>query len=189
MEGPEEDTEDRQEVRPSNTSLRDTEYNRTDMNSEIPSTSYHPNRAEYGLTEDEPVGEDRKHLAVPAVRQADGRFRCDMCDKEYGNHGSLTKHKQVQHKGVRYGCDLCDHIATQKGNLTTHKQSQHEGVRYGCDQCDYKATEKGHLTKHKQVQHEGVRYDCDQCDYKATTTSHLTKHKRRIHHKESLTIV
>jgi hypothetical protein len=153
MEESEEDTEARQEVGPKKTNPPDTEYYRPDLNTEVPSTIYYPNRAEYGITEDQPVGEKRKQLAVPSVRQADGRFMCDLCDKDYRQQGDLYKHKQSKHEGVRYGCDQCDHKATQQSSLTTHKQSQHEGVRYGCDQCDYKATTQNHLTGHKRRIH------------------------------------
>ena len=119
MEEPEEDTEVRQEVRPKKASLPDPEYYRADLNTEVPSTNYYPNRAEYGITEDETVGEGRKHSAVPAVRQGDGRFRCDICGKDYGHQDRLTRHKQAKHEGVRYNCDQCDYKATQQGNLTT----------------------------------------------------------------------
>jgi KRAB domain-containing zinc finger protein len=175
-----EDTEVREEVNPNKTSLPDPEYYQTDLKSEIPS-SYHPNRAEYATTEDQPEGEERKRLSVPAVRQADGRFKCDKCDKDYGQQKNLIAHKQAQHEGVRYGCNECDFKATQKGNLTQHILAKHDKVRYSCDQCDYKASQQSGLTIHKQSKHEGVMYSCDQCDHKASIKGDLAKHKRRIH--------
>jgi hypothetical protein len=60
MEGPEEDTEVRQDVKPS---YSDPEDYRVDLNTEIASTNFDPNRTEYGITEDETVGEERKQLA------------------------------------------------------------------------------------------------------------------------------
>jgi hypothetical protein len=57
MEESEEDTEARQEVTHKKTNPPDTEYYRTDLNTEVLSTMYYPNRAEYGTTEDQPVGE------------------------------------------------------------------------------------------------------------------------------------
>jgi predicted RNA-binding Zn-ribbon protein involved in translation (DUF1610 family) len=183
MEEPEKDTEVSQEVMQKKTSLPDPEYYQADLKVEILTTNNQRNRA----PGDQPGGET--HFPVPAVRQDDGRFRCDMCDKEYRQRGDLTRHRQIKHEGVRYGCDQCDYKATQKGHLNEHKQSQHEGVSYSCDQCDYKASYLSHLITHKQSLHDGVRYSCDQCDYKATEKSSLSRHKRRIHYKESLSIV
>jgi hypothetical protein len=159
MGGTEEDTEGRQEVRPKKASLPKPEYYQVDLNTEVPPTNYLSNRAEYGITEDWTERKETKRVLVPSVRQADGRFRCDMCDKDYGHQKSLTTHKQTQHEGVRYGCDQCDHMFTTQGNLTQHKQAQHEGVR------------------------------CDQCDYNATYIGDLAKHKRRMHHNEPFSIV
>jgi hypothetical protein len=138
---------------PKKANLPDPEYYRADLNRDVPPTNYYPNRAEYGITADETVGEERKQLSVTAVRQGDDRFRCNMCDKDYGRNDHLTQHKQSKHEGVRYVCDQCDYKATKQGHLNTHKQYKHEGVRYGCDQCDYKATTQSSLTTHQKFMH------------------------------------
>jgi hypothetical protein len=154
MEGSEEETEVQQGGVPKN-----PEYNQTD---------YHPNQAKV-----EPVGEAVKHQIVPPVRQADGRFRCNMCDKDYAGARSLNLHKQAKHEGLGYGCDQCAYTASQQVHLATHKQVKHEGVRYGCDQCDYKATRPYVLIKHKRKK----------CGYKPSAKKSLSTHKQLKHER------
>ena len=86
-------------------SLPDPEFYWADLNTEVPSTSYYHYRAEYCITDT--LGEGRKHSAIPAVWQVDGRFKCDMCDRDYGSSRGLSLHMQSQNGGVRYGCDQC----------------------------------------------------------------------------------
>jgi predicted RNA-binding Zn-ribbon protein involved in translation (DUF1610 family) len=124
-------------------------------------------------------------LPSPAASQYNGKFGCNICDKEYMLRTSLWRHNNSEHKGMGYSCDQCDYKAAQLVSLTRHKKATHEGVKYDCDKCDYRATQKSSLVSHKQAKHEGYLYKCDYCDFRSSWKNDTKKHRRSQHNLET----
>ena len=131
------------------------------------------------------LGSDHLTMHAPHRRgeivNANGKYECDKCHKEYSGISGLFHHKQSVHKGVKYPCDQCDYQGTSQGNLTKHILSKHEGIRYACDQCDYQARYQGDFKRHIQSKHEGFNYACDRCDYRSRYQSTLNIHIQSKH--------
>jgi len=119
--------------------------------------------------------------AKSIVKNTNGKFECDQCNKQIGSKQMLKIHIQSQHEGVRYPCNQCEYQATQQTHLVFHIQSKHEGIRYPCNQCDFKAIAQRFLINHIKSKHEGIRYPCNKCDYQATTQTNLINHIKSKH--------
>ncbi len=53
-------------------------------------------------------------------------FACQVCDKTFGQKGTLTTHMEGIHMGlVKYSCELCDKKYKWRTSLSLHVQSKH----------------------------------------------------------------
>ena len=127
-----------------------TEENVTESESNYPNVDEVENTQNSSFDNQKNFQRKRRKTITPI----DNKFKCDQCDKEFGQSFNLHEHIKSKHEGVKYSCDQCDYQAKLLGNLKRHIESKHEGVRYSCDQCKYKATTKGSLKIHKTSQHK-----------------------------------
>ena len=112
---------------------------------------------------------------------ADVKFDCDQCDKQFSNRDSLTRHIQSVHFNVKFDCDQCDKQFSFRKSLIRHIQSEHLGVKFDCVQCGKEFTEKSKLRRHIQSVHEGTKFYCDKCDKPFSTRSILVRHIQSVH--------
>ena len=52
-------------------------------------------------------------------------FKCEYCDYQIGDQGSLRKHITLVHKEDVYKCALCDFTANYKIQITNHSRNKH----------------------------------------------------------------
>ena len=55
-------------------------------------------------------------------------FKCDSCDKAFGQKGALLNHKVLHADEKPFKCSFCDKEFTQKGNMKTHMMKVHNEV-------------------------------------------------------------
>ena len=118
-------------------------------------------------------------------KSSDGRYHCDICDKNYSNKYKLKEHNEYHHLKVLgdapFLCDICNLKFSRKGNLNKHNKQIHLKVLYPCTQCDYKAPQGYNLQQHIQTKHEDIKYPCQECSYEGTCTSNLKEHLKSRH--------
>ena len=63
--------------------------------------------------------------------------KCNICEKDFTEAGSLRKHILVVHEGKRnFKCDICGKAYGEARHLKNHKLNVHDGAKFKCDQCD-----------------------------------------------------
>ena len=64
---------------------------------------------------------------LTAVYEDKKPFKCSICDKNFSEKGSMTKHMESVHEGKKpFKCSICDNNFSKKSNLTKHISSVHE---------------------------------------------------------------
>ena len=124
-------------------------------------------------------------LRGPQHKQIKKKYKCNICDIEYGYLSGLSQHKKSVHEGVTYKCKICQYAATQKGSLKIHTRSLHvNDERYSCNICPYQATQKSSLSCHvKNVHNKNERVICTEC-YKSLQKDSLHLHRKLFHSGE-----
>ncbi|XP_023317839.1 uncharacterized protein LOC106656500 isoform X1 [Trichogramma pretiosum] len=122
------------------------------------------------------------------VEQADGRYKCQGCDRTFGRynskiyHGVCSKVAGQEPPSLKYKCDKCDREFAAKQHYLYHYRG-HTGDRpFKCDQCKKGFRTKGKLNRHLMCHKEEYDIECDDCgklfNSKDNLKIHLTVHKK-----------
>ena len=58
----------------------------------------------------------------PCTHSRKRAFHCEVCEKAFGHHGQLMRHKLI-HSGERpFLCNVCNKAFIQRSHLMQHKQ-------------------------------------------------------------------
>jgi len=117
------------------------------------------------------------------------RFKCDQCDYESGQKGTLVRHQLAVHSdGVRYlQCPHCPKTYKWETDFRRHLE-KHTNVKFKCDECQKEFSEKRGLRHHIKVDHLNIKKKCDieGCGFETTNVQSLNAHKVRKHAPEKL---
>ncbi|EGT46839.1 hypothetical protein CAEBREN_31083 [Caenorhabditis brenneri] len=93
---------------------------------------------------------ESKLLKFPTtpIKEEEGLFSCDQCDKVFGKQSSLARHK-YEHSGQRpYKCDICEKAFKHKHHLTEHKRLHSGEKPFQCDKCLKRFSHSGSYSQH-----------------------------------------
>jgi uncharacterized Zn-finger protein len=102
-----------------------------------------------------------------------------VCDFSSYTRGDLEKHSNIVHLGKKpFKCDHCDKAFGQKGHLNDHINSTHlEKKDFKCDICDKAFALKHHLVRNVNRLHKNIKsYSCELCSYTSCTKGDLKNH-------------
>jgi KRAB domain-containing zinc finger protein len=106
-------------------------------------------------------------------------FKCDHCDKAFGQKQHLNMHINSIHKKIKkFWCDLCDYSSYQRVHMEQHSNIVHlKKKEFKCDHCDKAYSQKRHLADHVNSIHTKlISYSCELCNYISYAKSDLRKH-------------
>ena len=86
-----------------------------------------------------------KHGGAPELK-------CDQCTFKTFRRGAMNTHIQ-KHEGVRFKCEYCDYQIGDQGSLRKHIILVHKEDVYKCDLCDFTANYKIRITNHSRNKH------------------------------------
>ena len=74
---------------------------------------------------------------IDSVHRGLKPYKCDICDKAYGDRSTLRSHKNNVHLGIKpHKCDICDKAYGDSSTLRSHKKNVHLGIKpHKCDRC------------------------------------------------------
>lgn len=111
---------------------------------------------------------------------ADAQFQCQECKRCFTKRYHLMNH-MITHTGEkRYKCDLCDKLYTNHGNLDRHIRVFHQKERrHVCTVCGKGFSQSTQLRQHASVHVAEPTFECDLCHKKFKTVEYLNLHKDR----------
>ncbi|KAG6454974.1 zinc finger protein 1 isoform X2 [Manduca sexta] len=82
------------------------------------------------------------------IKEGEGQFVCDQCDKTFVKQSSLARHK-YEHSGQRpYKCMECPKAFKHKHHLTEHKRLHTGEKPFQCCKCFKKFSHSGSYSQH-----------------------------------------
>lgn len=117
-------------------------------------------------------------------------FDCELCEKTFGNLGTLVVHKRSHTGSKPYTCGLCAKAFTLKSSMYKHVKSHGSDVRYKCQTCEEMFRSPWHLEEHLMSHmNEKKVYNCSQCTKIFTNYAnyirHVKSHSLKGKHKDS----
>ncbi|XP_028039113.1 zinc finger protein 1 isoform X2 [Bombyx mandarina] len=98
--------------------------------------------------DDEPTVLKKGKLKHVDVKEGEGQFVCDQCDKTFVKQSSLARHK-YEHSGQRpHKCQECPKAFKHKHHLTEHKRLHTGEKPFQCCKCFKKFSHSGSYSQH-----------------------------------------
>ena len=126
---------------------------------------------------------------VKAVHANIKQYKCDVCDRAFGQKENLNRHKLILHsrenlqKNKGNVCQQCGKGFTSKSFLRVHVEGVHLKVKkHKCEDCDSSFSIRSELVVHKRAVHLKLKpHPCHDCDAAFARGTHLKRHIANVH--------
>ncbi|XP_067012818.2 uncharacterized protein [Anabrus simplex] len=106
------------------------------------------------------------------------KFRCSICNKEFGRKRALRRH-QSTHSGVRrFTCQICSKQFTERSSLKSHLVIHTGEKKFECYICGKKFVRRSTLDTHLVVHTGEKNYTCPVCSNKFSRQGDYKRHLR-----------
>ena len=118
-----------------------------------------------------------------------GKFKCDVCFKEFIRAKGLYKHRAKVHKIRRRPAPSSESsmliVKDEKPDFSSTRKNQSVPLKYQCDICEKCCKDAQSLRKHKLIHLPDSEkpYSCDICGKRFCQTGQRKVHMRRYHEK------
>ena len=110
-----------------------------------------------------------------------GKFKCEICDKEFPSPAKLRRHMLVHTTEKQFICTQCGKPFRRFDSLKYHMKSHTGEKPYSCDICG-KCFKTGKCLRLHIRWHTGEKpYVCDICPNAYACSAHLRRHKKSRH--------
>jgi hypothetical protein len=149
----------------------------------------------------------KNHMCTKAKTQlnADGCFKCQICEVEFSASRTLTMHYRKTHKTIPPGaenlqqflCEICSQVFFRSESLQSHLRRVHYidknkemlPIKYNCPECNKEFTAIQYLNQHYTHLHGGSlesfegreNFFCDQCPKTFFCKISLAGHQKAKH--------
>ncbi|CAL8148492.1 unnamed protein product [Orchesella dallaii] len=114
---------------------------------------------------------------------AEGKLRCEICDKILANENGLRLH-MITHSGI-YKCDVCSFTGSSQSALNTHMSTHSTDKPYTCELCGQAYKYSKNLVAHRRI-HTGEKpYMCKICNQTFRERAYLKRHEESHSQHES----
>nr|XP_054759954.1 zinc finger protein 93-like [Lytechinus pictus] len=123
--------------------------------------------------------EIRQPSSTHPVRNADNRFICVTCGKDFPTRGRLAAHETFHDfAGGMYVCDHCGEACENAEILTKHIL-KHQGRPFRCEICSKIFTSKTSLHQHEREVHgwRCTKFSCQTCKQEYEDLAEFKKHQ------------
>lgn len=103
-------------------------------------------------------------------------YKCDKCDKSFTQLAHKDKHALVHTGEKPHECRVCGKRFSSTSNLKTHFRLHTGEKPYSCPTCCRDYTQRVHMKLHTHVHHGKKPYVCDSCNKSYTSVSGLKTH-------------
>ncbi|XP_055625935.1 zinc finger protein 728-like isoform X2 [Toxorhynchites rutilus septentrionalis] len=105
-------------------------------------------------------------------------YKCDQCDKCFGDPTALKSHKIIHSNEANFRCDICQNTFKYRHSLKSHIRSHNDDRRHSCTYCEMAFVTSSGLKKHIR-RHTGERpYKCKHCSKAFTAAGNLQIHQK-----------